>query len=231
MSIIVAKVEGHPDHRTRGTPWPCIRNASVHLTTHRPRTSRTRPCRSGAVRAAAGFAASRNAPSPRWRPPRAPAHVGGGVHGRSPAGAQCVPLDASDGPCSGDGAGEYRRRGAGRGDVQGPPAPAGDKEAIFYRLTIPPGETLPALAGPSCGCPGWPSAAAWRGSGAVRSLSPPPRRSDANTAPRGQRWSKRFRRTRGDPRTWRCRHLSRPTRQPRESSRATRRCNSSAWRS
>jgi hypothetical protein len=34
--------------------------------------------------------------------------------------------------------------------------PAGDKEIIFYRLTIPPGETLTALAGPSCGCPGWP---------------------------------------------------------------------------
>ncbi len=34
--------------------------------------------------------------------------------------------------------------------------PAGEKEAIFYRLTLPPGETLTALVGPSCGCPGWP---------------------------------------------------------------------------
>jgi hypothetical protein len=34
--------------------------------------------------------------------------------------------------------------------------PPGDKEIIFYRLTLPPGETLTALAGPSCGCPGWP---------------------------------------------------------------------------
>jgi hypothetical protein len=34
--------------------------------------------------------------------------------------------------------------------------PGGDKEVIFYRLTLPPGETLTALAGPSCGCPGWP---------------------------------------------------------------------------
>lgn len=34
--------------------------------------------------------------------------------------------------------------------------PSGAKEVIFYRLTIPPGETLAALAGPSCGCPGWP---------------------------------------------------------------------------
>lgn len=34
--------------------------------------------------------------------------------------------------------------------------PAGSKEVVFYRLTIPPGETLTALAGPSCGCPGWP---------------------------------------------------------------------------
>lgn len=34
--------------------------------------------------------------------------------------------------------------------------PAGNKDAIFYRLTIPPGETLTELAGQSCGCPGWP---------------------------------------------------------------------------
>ena len=34
--------------------------------------------------------------------------------------------------------------------------PAGDKEVVFYRLTIPPGAILTALAGPSCGCPGWP---------------------------------------------------------------------------
>lgn len=30
------------------------------------------------------------------------------------------------------------------------------KEVVFYRLTIPPGEILTALAGPSCSCPGWP---------------------------------------------------------------------------
>ena len=34
--------------------------------------------------------------------------------------------------------------------------PAGNKDAIFYRLTIPPGESLTELAGQSCGCPGWP---------------------------------------------------------------------------
>ena len=34
--------------------------------------------------------------------------------------------------------------------------PTGNKDAIFYRLTIPPGESLTALAGQSCGCPGWP---------------------------------------------------------------------------
>ncbi len=32
--------------------------------------------------------------------------------------------------------------------------PAGDVEAIFYRLTLDPGMRLPSLAGPSCGCPG-----------------------------------------------------------------------------
>jgi hypothetical protein len=30
--------------------------------------------------------------------------------------------------------------------------PAGDVEAVFYRLTLPPGTSLPLLAGPFCGC-------------------------------------------------------------------------------
>jgi hypothetical protein len=34
--------------------------------------------------------------------------------------------------------------------------PPGAKEVVFYQLTIPPGVTLTALSGPSCGCPGWP---------------------------------------------------------------------------
>ena len=32
--------------------------------------------------------------------------------------------------------------------------PAGEVEAVYYRLTLPPGTGLPLLAGPFCGCPG-----------------------------------------------------------------------------
>ena len=32
--------------------------------------------------------------------------------------------------------------------------PAGDVEAVFYRLTLPAGESRPLLAGPFCDCPG-----------------------------------------------------------------------------
>jgi hypothetical protein len=32
--------------------------------------------------------------------------------------------------------------------------PPGDVEAVFYRLTLPAGTSLPLLAGPFCGCPG-----------------------------------------------------------------------------